>query len=101
MGKKYTPSGYQIIDLGIITVKTEQEVTINKGENTDADVLIDLSQRGRLADKPILLKFFDEEEDLISGFATLCGQTLSLPIVSGGRYSIAVGNDKIIISKIV
>lgn len=57
MGKKYTPSGYQIIDLGTIDLSTTPK-DILKGVNADVDKLIELYANGKLNNKPILLSFY-------------------------------------------
>ena len=74
MAKKYVPSGYQIIDLGSHDLSSA--VTITKGTNADADVLIDLYEREKLIDKPILLKVHDSNGSYsCSGFMTYSGDT--------------------------
>lgn len=70
MAKKYVPSGYQIIDLGAHDLSSP--VTINKGENADADVLIELKDNGKLYSKPVLLHIADTDSGLdVMGFCVV------------------------------
>lgn len=99
MAKKYVPSGYQIIDLGSLDLSSN--VTINKGENADADVLISLVSEGKLGKKPILLSLYDEDEDVqLSGFGIIVGENVELNIAAlSARYYLAIDSAKIVISK--
>ena len=55
MGKKYAPSGYQIIDLG--TVNNEDVIVV--GQSEDRDLLLELFRTKRIIKKPLLLKLSD------------------------------------------
>lgn len=70
MGKKYQPSGYQIIDLSDLDIVAEIQ-DFHKNETTDTKVLYDLLVKG--ITKPILLKCKS-----LLGFAVVNGSTLSL-----------------------
>ena len=59
MAKKYSPNGYQIIDLGEHDLSST--ILLTEGENADADVLIELRRTNRLWNKPILLKIYDTD----------------------------------------
>ena len=64
MGKKYVPSGYQIIDLDVTLV--DGTVTLEKNNSDDAEKLIELCQE--ICEigikKPILLNLHDNTSDL-------------------------------------
>ena len=52
MGKKYVPSGYQILDLG--TLENEDEIL--NGQSEQRDILLELFRTERIINKPLLLK---------------------------------------------
>ena len=54
MGKKYVPSGYQILDLGTLN---DGDIIVN-GQSEDRNVLLELFKTKRIIGKPLLLKLF-------------------------------------------
>lgn len=92
MAKKYSPSGYQIIDLGRHDLSST--ITINKGENADADVLIDLYTRGKISDKPILIRIVSGNSEM-SGFCTRAGDFLNLWVSSSESLRVELGIDEL------
>lgn len=74
MGKKYRPSGYQIIDLGL-TADGDDLLTADGGNVEDKSLLCDLLLKAvekttSKLSKPILLSFTQEDGETISGVAT-------------------------------
>jgi len=75
--EKIEKIGYQIIDLG--EVDLTDTVTINKGTNADADVLLDLSKRKKLHNKPVLLHLHEANSDMdITAFVTTTNDILQI-----------------------
>lgn len=75
MGKKYVPSGYQIINIGNIDLSSPLTFTKGDGSNKDIQLLIDIveeiTNKEEILKKPILFSCYDENRDsYYSGFLT-------------------------------
>ena len=66
MGKKYVPSGYQIIEIDINRLDGNN---VLPKETEDEKVLYDLFINKKLYQKPILLRILNDGEILLNGFA--------------------------------
>ena len=77
MGKKYTPSGYQIINIDV-TDKTSG--TAFTPETEDEKILHEILSSGEIK-KPILLRLFGISNTVIVGF----------PVITDGSMTLTVG----------
>lgn len=74
MGKKYTPSGYQIIS---IDVSAKTSGTAFTPETEDEKLLHEILSSGEIK-KPILLKLFGIADTVLVGFPFIIENKLSL-----------------------
>lgn len=80
MGKKYSPSGYQIINISCNNVESEVAKDITPSTEDEKQllkILIDLSNRKPI--KPVLLRISINDDDYVfNGFANSVNSYLSL-----------------------
>ena len=74
MGKKYTPSGYQIIS---IDVSDQTSGTAFTPETEDEKLLHEILSSGEIK-KPILLRLFGITDDVLVGFPLIVDNKLTI-----------------------
>ena len=88
------PSGYQIINLGAISLETTA-TDILKGVNADVDLLIELNAKNKLGNKPIILSFYDDSQfdAQVTGIPSCVGNKLQISNIwddASGVWSIVI-----------
>ena len=86
MGKKYSPSGYQIIEIDLSHVDDNGYLII---DNEDSKILYDILSKPILPSKPILLK---DVRLPIMGFPVIVPNSLSLNYLSFSEGSLTTAS---------